>query len=226
MERSWYHIAKECTALRKNVLRVDMCVFVDKEEAFSNEDYLNSTIKSILTAAIINGLDIIGILSPDTPSVGLRAKQMAIQQQMDIVVAPGQTYICTGKEELYIYNLLKPVPRNLSIDKACGFVHDNNGFVLATNVNSKLAPTLNKLQGSKYAPDGVEIFNAKSGGYRDIDIDFPRFVNSGATSANDLDNSNVFTLMQRKTAQEMGLIQGDEGVDYTPKYLKPQTGVV
>ena len=203
-----------------------MCVFVDKEEAFSNEDYLNSTIKSILTSAIINGLDIVGVLSPDTPIVGLRAKQMAKEQQMDIVVASGQTYICSGKEELYIYNLLNPVPRNLSIDKACGFVHDNNGFVLATNVHSKLAPTLNRLQGSKYAPDGVEIFNAKSGGYRDVDIDFPRFVNSGATSASDLDNSNVFTLIQRKTAQEMGFLQGDEGVDYTPKYLNPQTGVV
>ena len=226
MERSWYHIAKECTALRKNVLRVDMCVFVDKEEAFSNEDYLNSTIKSILTSAIINGLDILGVLSPDSPDVGLRAKQMAVQQQMDLVVVAGQTYICSGKEELYIYNLLKPVPSNLSIDKACGYVHDNNGFVLATNVNSKLAPVLNRLQGTKFAPDGVEIYNAKSGGYRDVDIDFPRFVNSGATSANDLDDSNVFTLMQRKTAQEMGLIQGDEGVDYTPKYLKPQTGVV
>ena len=226
MERSWYHTAKECTAIRKNVLRVDLCVFVDKEEAFSNEDYLNSTIKSILTSAIINGLDIIGVLSPDTPNVGLRAKQMAIEQQMDIVVVPGQTYICLGKEELYIYNLLKPLPRNLSIDKACGFTHDNNGFVLATNVNSKLALTLNRLQGSKFAPDGVEIFNAKSGGYRDVDIDFPRFVNSGATSASDLDDSNVFSLMQRKTAQEMGLIQGDEGVEFTPKYLNPQTGAV
>ncbi len=226
MERSWYHIAKECTALRKNVLRIDLCVFIDNEEAFSNEDYLNSTIKSILTSAIINGLDIVGILSPETPSVGLRAKQMAQEQQMDIVVASGQTYICTGKEELYIYNLTKPVPRNLSIDKACGFVHDNNGFVLATNVNSKLAQTLNKLQGSKFAPDGVEIFNAKSGGYRDVDIDFSRFVNSGSTSANELDNSNVFTLIHRKEAQEMGLIQGDQGVEYTPKYLRPQTGVV
>ena len=226
MERSWYHIAKECTALRKNVLRVDLCVFIDNEEAFSNENYLNSTIKSILTSGIINGLDIIGILSPVTPIVGLRAKQMAQQQQMDIVVVPGQTYICTGKEELYIYNLLKPVPKNLSIDKACGYAHDNNGFVLATNVNSKLAPILNRLQGSKFAPDGVEIFNAKSGGYRDVDIDFPRFVNSGATSASDLDDSNVFTLIQRKTAQELGLVQGDEGVDYTPKYLNPNTGVV
>jgi hypothetical protein len=226
MERSWYHIAKECTAIRKNVLRVDLCVFIDKEEAFSNEDYLNSTIKSILTSAIINGLDIIGVLSPDAPYVGLKAKQMAQQQQMDLVVVSGQTYICSGKEELYIYNLSKPVPRNLSIDKACGYVHDNNGFVLVTNVNSKLAPTLNRLQGSKFAPDGVEIFNAKSGGYRDVDIDFPRFVNSGSTSANELDDSNVFTLIQRKTAQEMGFLQGDEGIDYTPKYLKPQTGVI
>jgi hypothetical protein len=226
MERSWYHIAKECTAIRKNVLRVDLCVFIDKEEAFSNEDYLNSTIKSILTSAIINGLDIVGILSPDAPYVGLKAKQMAQQQQMDLVVVSGQTYKCSGKEELYIYNLLKPVPMNLSIDKACGYVHDNNGFVLATNVNSKLAITLNRLQGSKFAPDGVEIFNAKSGGYRDVDINFPRFVNSGSTSANELDDSNVFTLMQRKTAQEMGFLQGDEGVDFTPKYLKPQIGVV
>lgn len=203
-----------------------MCVFIDKEEAFSNEDYLNSTIKSILTSAIINGLDIVGILSPDAPYVGLKAKQMAQQQQMDLVVVSGQTYKCSGKEELYIYNLPKPVPMNLSIDKACGYVHDNNGFVLATNVNSKLAITLNRLQGSKFAPDGVEIFNAKSGGYRDVDIDFPRFVNSGSTSANELDDSNVFTLMQRKTAQEMGFLQGDEGVDFTPKYLKPQIGVV
>ena len=226
MERSWYHIAKECTALRKNVLRVDLCIFIDKEEAFSNEDYLNSTIKSVLTSAIINGLDIVGVLSPDAPYVGLKAKQMAVQQQMDLVVVAGQTYICSGKEELYIYNLLKPVPSNLSIDKACGYVHDNNGFVLVTNVNSKLAPVLNRLQGTKFAPDGVEIYNAKSGGYRDVNIDFPRFVNSGATSANDLDDSNVFTLMQRKTAQEMGLIQGDQGVDFTPKYLRPQTGVV
>ena len=107
MERSWYHIAKECTAIRKNVLRVDLCVFVDKEEAFSNEDYLNSTIKSILTSAIINGLDIVGVLSPDTPIVGLRAKQMAKEQQMDIVVASGQTYICSGKEEFSAKSLLK-----------------------------------------------------------------------------------------------------------------------
>ena len=81
------------------------------------------------------------------------------------------------------------------------------------------------MQGSKFAPDGVEIFNAKSGAYRDIDIDFPRFLSSGATSANDLTDTNVFTLIERKKAQELGFVQGDEGVDYTPKYLRPKGGM-
>ena len=225
MNRSWYHIAKECTAIRKNVLRVDLCVFIDEEKAFSNVDYLNSTIKSILTSAIIKGLDVVGVLTANTPSVGLKAKQMALTQQMDLVVVPGQTYICADGEELYIYNIDQQLQPKMPLDKACGFVHDNNGFVLATNVNKALADKINRLQGSKYAPDGVEIFNAKAGGYRDIDIDYPRFVSSGATSANELDESNVFTLISRQDAQKLGFVEGDEGVDYTPKYLKPQQGI-
>lgn len=224
MEKSWYPIAKETNSIRKNILRVDLCVFIDEEKSFSNVDYLNSTIKSILTSAIINGLDLVGILSPNNPLVGLKAKEMALSQQMDLIVVPGQTYICSGKEELYVYKLTKPLPQNLSIDQACAFVHKNNGFVMATNVNSNLAQKLNKLQGSIYAPDAVEIFNAKSGAYRDVDIDFPRFLSSGATSANDLESTNVFTLLERKDAQEMGLLQGDEGIDFTPKYLKPKSG--
>ena len=69
MERAWYHKAKECTSLRKHVLRADMCIFIDDETAFANLNFLSSTIKSILTSAIINGLDIVGILSPDAPYV-------------------------------------------------------------------------------------------------------------------------------------------------------------
>ena len=41
----WYKIAKECVALRKNVLRVDLCLFIDPQESFANKDFLNSTIK-------------------------------------------------------------------------------------------------------------------------------------------------------------------------------------
>lgn len=222
----WYKTAKECVAIRKNVLRVDLCVFIDKEEQFANEDYLNSTIKSILTSAIINGLDIIGILSSDDPSVGLRAEQMSIEQKMDVVVVPGQTYICRDNESLYIYRLKRPMPKNLTIDKACEFVHKQGGFVMVTNVTKAIGQKINRLQGSLFAPDAVEVFNAKVGGYRDIDIDFPRFVSSGATSANELEENNVFTLLERKKAVEMGFIHEEQGVDYTPKYLQPKPGEV
>lgn len=198
-----------------------MCIFIDAEKSFSNVAYLNSTIKSILTAAIINGLDLVGILSNDV-NVGLRAYQMSKQQKMDVTVVPGQTYICTGKEELYVYKLTKKIPPGLSLDKVCQFAHQNNGFVMATNVSSRANDELNKLQGSIYAPDAVEVFNAKIGGYRDLDIDFPRFVNSGATSANDLEQKNVFTLIPRKQAVDLKLIGEEEGVDYTPNYLLPK----
>jgi len=222
----WYKTAKECLAIRKNVLRVDLCVFIDKEEQFANEDYLNSTIKSILTSAIINGLDIVGILSADDPSVGLRAQRMSIEQKMDVVVVPGQTYICRDNESLYIYRLSKPMPKNLTLDKACEFAHKQGGFVMAANVSKAIGQKINRLQGSLYAPDAVEVFNAKTGGYRDIDIDFPRFVSSGATSANELEETNVFTLVERKKAVEMGFIHNEQGVDYTPKYLEPKTGEI
>lgn len=222
----WYKTAKECVAIRKNVLRVDLCIFIDKEEQFANEDYLNSTIKSILTSAIINGLDIVGILSSDDPAVGLRAEQMALQQKMDVVVVPGQTYVCRDNESLYIYKLKSPVPKNLTLDKACEFVHKQGGFVMVANVTKAIGQKINRLQGSLYAPDAAEVFNAKTGGYRDIDIDFPRFVSSGATSANELEETNVFTLVERKKAVEMGFIHDDQGVDYVPKYLKPKSGEI
>lgn len=222
----WYKTAKECVAIRKNVLRVDLCIFIDKEEQFANEDYLNSTIKSLLTSAIINGLDIVGILSADDPGVGLKAQKMSFEQKMDVVVIPGQTYVCRDNESLYIYKLTKPLPKNLTIDKACEFAHKQGGFVLAANVTKAIGQKINRLQGSLFAPDGVEIFNAKVGGYRDIDIDFPRFISSGATSANELEENNVFTLLERKKAVEMGFIQEEQGVDYTPKYLQPKTGEI
>ncbi len=222
----WYKTAKECLAIRKNVLRVDLCIFIDKEEQFANVDYLDSTIKSILTSAIINGLDVIGILSADDPSVGLKANQMAVEQKMDIVVIPGQTYICRDNESIYVYKLQKPIPKNLTIDKACEFAHKQGGYVVVANVTKALGQKINRLQGSLFAPDAVEIFNAKVGGYRDVDIDFPRFVSSGATSATELEENNVFTLVERKKAVEMGFIHEEQGVDYTPKYLLPKTGEV
>jgi hypothetical protein len=222
MERTWYHIAKECTSLRKHVLRIDPCIFVDDEAAFSSTSVMNSTIKSILTAAIIKGLDVVGILSNKSTNVGWIAYQMAKQQQMDIAVLPGQTYICSTGEELYIYKIKQPIPKNLTLPKACEAAHKMGGFVIFTNLTKQKVHDIDKLQGSAYAPDAVEIFNAKSGGFHDLDVDFPKFVSSAATSANGLEDSNVFTLLERKKAEEMGLLAPNEGEDFEPKYLTPK----
>lgn len=223
MRSSWYNQSRQCVALRKHVLRVDLCIFIDDEKAFTNLSFLESTIKSILTASIIKGLDVVGILTKDTPSIGLRALQMAKQQKMDIVVVPGQTYECRDGESLYIYRLKKPVTPNLSLEEVCRLVHKMGGMVIIANVGKRLAQTLDKLQGSDSAPDAVEIFNAKSGGYRDLNIDFPKVISSGATSATDLESTNVFTLVERKKAEEMKLLLPGEGLDYTPKYLLPES---
>lgn len=222
---SWYDQSKQCTALRKHVLRVDLCLFIDKETAFLNESFLDSTIKSLVTASIIKGLDIIGVLSEDNPNIGWKAYKMAESQKMDIKVIPGQTYICTGKELLYVYKLQQPLPKNLSIEKVCEIAHKNGGFVVAAKVTKRQVANLEKLQGSTYAPDAVEIFNDKTGGFRDYNIDFIKFISSGSTSANELEISNSFTLMDRHKLDEIGLLGELEKVDYTPKYLDPQQGV-
>jgi hypothetical protein len=223
MERSWYGIARECVSLRKHVLRVDPCVFIDEETTFSNRNVLESTVKSILTAAIIKGLDVIGILTKNSSNVGWLAWQMAKQQQMDIAVLPGQTYLCSTKEELYIYKLKKPLNPGYDLANACNEAHKLGAFVIATNLTKQKVIDLDKLQGSSYAPDAVEIYNEKAGGYQDLDIDFPKFVSSASTSGNDLEASNAFTLLPRREAEKMGLLAPNEGVDFEPKYLKPKS---
>jgi hypothetical protein len=120
--------------------------------------------------------------------------------------------------------LQQPLKPNLTFAEACRVAHSLNGFVVASNITKRQAQMLDKLQGSDSAPDAVEIFNSKIGGYRDLNIDFPKFVSSGATSATDLENTDVFTLLDRKTAEEMNLLRPEEGVDFVPKYLKPKSG--
>ena len=224
MKSSWYSSSRKCTALRKHVLRVDRCVFIDDETAFGNINFLNSTIKSILTAAIIKGLDVIGILTANDPTVGWKAWQLAQTQQMDITVVPGFTYICKDGEELYIYKIRKKLTPRLPLTQACLEAHRMGGYVIASNVSKRQLQELEKLQGSDNAPDAIEIYNAKVGGYRDLGIDFPTFVSSGATSASDLEGSNVFTMLDRKKAEQMKLIAPEEGIDFEPKYLKPKGG--
>ncbi|MFM1756857.1 MAG: hypothetical protein RL621_1836 [Bacteroidota bacterium] len=225
MKRTWYQTAKECTALRKNTLRVDLAVFVDDEKSFTSQNVLMSTVKSFLTAAIIKGIDVIGVLSALNPNVGWIAWQMALDQQMDIAVLPGQVYKCSTGEVLYIYKIRETMKPGLDLPKACAFAHKLGGYVVATGLTKKKVAQLDKLQGSAFAPDGVEIYNQKNGGYRDLNIDFPKFITSASTSANDLEQSNAFSLIERKEAEKIGLLAPNQGVDFEPKYLKSKSGV-
>ena len=225
MKRTWYQTAKQCTALRKSTLRVDLAVFIDDEQSFTSENVLMSTVKSFLTAAIVKGIDVIGILSAVNPNAGWIAWQMASDQQMDIAVLPGQVYKCLEGEVIYVYKIKEKMKPGLDLPKACAYAHKLGGYVIATNLSKQKAAEIDKLQGSAYAPDGVEIYNKKNGSFKDIDIDFPKFITSASTSANGLEQSNAFSLVERKEAERIGLLAPNQGIDFEPKYLKPKSGV-
>ena len=91
-------------------------------------------------------------------------------------------------------------------------------------VGKRQNQSLTKLYGSANLPDAVEIFNFKTGGFRDLPIRLPEFISSGATSAQELEGIKTFTLLDRKEAVDFGLIEEETGVDYVPKYLRPNKG--
>ena len=150
---------------------------------------------------------------------------MAIDQQMDIAVLPGQVYKCLEGEVIYVYKIKEKMKPGLDLPKACAYAHKLGGYVIATNLSKQKAAEIDKLQGSAYAPDGVEIYNQKNGSFMDIDIDFPKFITSASTSANGLEQSNAFSLVERKEAERIGLLAPNQGIDFEPKYLKPKSGV-
>lgn len=220
MIRRWYSIARECLSLRKHVLRVDLRIYVDSEENFTNPNDLDSTIKSILTAAIVKGLDVVGIVNTTSPKVGWRAYQLCREQNLDLHVVPGQEYTCADKAQILVYNLKEALPPNLTLNEACRQAHQQKGFVMIASVGKRQAQEINKLAGSPEAPDAVEIYCAKMGGFQDIDVEYHRFITSGASSGTDLEDTNVFTMVNRKEIESMGLLPQGQGSEYTPDYLR------
>ena len=68
MLRSWYPLAKEVISLRKQILRADLCVWIDDIYQNTNVNVLDSQVKSILMASISKGLDIIGVVNTAGPN--------------------------------------------------------------------------------------------------------------------------------------------------------------
>jgi hypothetical protein len=200
-------------------MRVDLRIYIDSAENFNNPNDLDSSIKSILTAAIVKGLDVVGIVNTISPQVGWRAHQLCTEQNLDLYVVPGQEYTCVDKAKILVYKLKEALPPNLTLNDACRQAHQQNGFVMIANVGKRQAHEINKLAGSLEAPDAVEIYCAKMGGFQDVDVEYHRFITSGASSGAELESTNVFTMVDRKEIESMGLLPQGQGVEYTPNYL-------
>lgn len=221
---TWYRLSKKAYALRKNVLRVDLHVHAGDVADFTDEQVKNSTIKSILSAAIIKGLDVIGIVSHDGPQMGKDAIQIAEKEGIDLWVVAGQEYTTTDKIKMVVYNLDSPMPQNMDFKTAAAYAHKNKGLVMAIDITRRQAQLMNRLKGTPSAPDAIELYNAAVGWYMDIDIDgdYANFTNSAAKNAKMLEETNVYTLINRKEFEKLGFIPQGHGTDYVPKYLQIQ----
>lgn len=217
---SWYRWAKQVLALRKNSLRVDMRVYpaIDSTGLSGNE--ADAAVRSIMTAAIESGLDLIGLIGADGPAVGWRARQIAEADNLDIWVVPGEEYLCSDKMRYLVFNMQNPLTPGLDSQSAAKEAHANGGFVIATQLSRTQAKQLNELAGRPEGADAVEIYNAATGSYVDLDIDLPTFISSASKSASDLTNTNVYTLVKRADLEAVGLVPEGEGVDYEPDYMK------
>lgn len=201
------------------MLRVDLRVHPGDMSQMANPNDVQSTLKSLITSAIIKGLDLVGIVTPNSSQAGWQATQIAKESGMDVFVVPGEEYTCADKHKLVVYNLKEPMHLNLTVDKAIKFAHDRGGWVMAINVTKRQAQQLNKLKDTISAPDAIEIYNDVSGGYMDVEVQYPRFVSSASDSPNALEKSRTYTLIHRNEMEAMGLLPEGEGSEYIPQYL-------
>lgn len=212
------------TALRKHNLRVDLRVYLGDEEQPSTQSEIESKIKSILSSAIIKGLDMIGIVSRFGIGPGLVAKQQAENSKIDLKVIPGQDYTSTEGFHAVFYNLKQDIPQGLGIQQAILKAKEQGGKVLLYDVHKAHARAAASWQSTKYEPDFIEIYNARSKAYKDLDIDYPRLISSAARSASELENIPVYTEVSRKRLVDFGLLGDEEGENYTPGYLEKSLG--
>lgn len=216
----WYKPDIIRTSLRKHQMRVDLRVYPGDMTKMVNPNDQVSALKSMLTSAIIKGLDMVGIVSPSSPLTGWEASRIAKESGLDIYVAAGEDYICSDKFHLVVYNLKESMHLNLDVDKAIKYAHDRGGWVMAINVTKRQAQHLNKNKNTILAPDAIEIYNDVSGGYMDVDVEYPRFVSSASDSPNALEKSKTYTLIHRRDMEATGLLPEGEGSEFIPQYLQ------
>lgn len=215
----WYSAYLK-TALRKHNLRVDLRVYLGDEEQPSTQSEIESKIKSILSSAIIKGLDIIGVVSRFGIEPGLIAKKQAEDNKIDLKVIPGQDYLSSDKLHAVFYGIQQNIPANLTIQEAIVQAKKQGGKVLLYDLHKAHARAIANWQSTKYEPDLIEIYNSRSMAYKDMDIDYPRVISSAARSGSELENTPIYTEMSRKRLEDFGLISPEEGENYIPGYLQ------
>ena len=218
---SWYKLGKTITALRKNMMRVDLHIHIGDEGDYPDPQIQESAITSILSACIIKGLDIVGLVSHGSPKIGQEGIRIAKEQGIDLFVLAGEEYLCTDKFRIIVFNLPGSLPPNMDYATAAKYIHDNNGIFIVIDITKRQAQVLNKTLGTPQQPDGVEVYNAATGWFMDVDVNqFFEFMGSAAKNAKMLEETNVYTLASRKELEKMGFIPEGFGREYTPKYLE------
>lgn len=216
----WYTtLIKE--ALRKHNLRIDFRVYPGNEESQLTDDQITPVIKSLLSSAIIKGLDVICIVSKFGIHYGLLATQIAKNSGMDIKVLSGEDYYSSDKFQAVFFNIKQDVPKNLSIEEAIKQTKQQGGKVMIYNCTRSQAKAINKWKDTALMPDFVEVYNSKYKSFRDLDIDadYPLVISSASRSGSELEGAPVYTELSRKQLIEIGIMQEEEGVDFLPKYL-------
>jgi hypothetical protein len=216
----WYR-----ESLRKNYLRIDLGIYCANLNNLNDFNSISTATRNILLTAIFQGLDIIGLVDANGPNIGWLGAQIAVQNNLDIFVLPGQQYHCKDGEHLNVYKLREVIPPDLSCNEVIKLAKSKGGFVMATNITRRQAQRFNSSVGSDEAPNAVEIYNASIGGFTDIELDYPKFVSSASQGAGDITHTNVYTTKSREEVEIMGLLPKDWGVDYVPNYLEIQNQI-
>lgn len=218
----WLKLAKSAIALRKHNLRVDLRIYSGDPAVLADPNAAQGAVRGILQSAIMNGLDVVGIVSPQGPELGLFAQSVVQNEGLDIFAIPGQEYVTQDGFKVIAYNMPAPIPPGMGIDQTLGHIRQSRGFSMVVDVSKRQVQHINKLSNTDSAPDSVEVYNSTNGAFHDIDVDaYPKFVNSGATKASDLQKTKTYTSIPRADLERMGLLPKGQGMNYEPRYLHP-----
>ena len=213
----WYSLFK--AALRKQNLRADFRVYAGEEQTQPVESDLAPRLKSILSSAIIKGLDVVGIVSKYGIEAGNMARSLSEKNNIDVKVIPGQDYKSSDNFTAVFFNIQQNVPQGLDIISAVKQCKSQKGQVMLYNLTKTQNNFIEKSLSSELLPDLVEIYNSHSKAYKDLTVTNHKVMSSAARSSSELEASPIYTEIQRKTLEEIGMLAQQEGIEYTPGYL-------